>query len=75
MCSTVVDGDGKSALGVGDDAVRHLSGSKAGVAPDHADDGDINFRENVDRGAQDGDGRKDDDEQSHHHERVRTPKR
>jgi len=70
----VVDGDRKPALGVGDDTVRHLSGGEAGVIPDHADDGNINFRENVDRGAQDGDRRKNDDEQSHHHEGIRAPK-
>src|ERR1039458_9811741 len=71
----VADRDGESALGVAHDAVGHLARRHTRVAPHHADHGNVDFGENVDRGAQNGDGRKNDDEQSHHHKRIRTAKR
>ena len=49
----VVDRHCHAALGVGHDAVRHVAGREAGVVPDHADDGNIDVREDIDRRAQD----------------------
>src|SRR5882762_8341935 len=44
----VADRDRESALGVGHDPVRHLARRQARVVPYHADNGNIDFGENVD---------------------------
>ncbi len=57
----VIDRDRKTSLGVSHDAVRHFAGCEPGVVPDHADHGNVDVREDVDRSAQDRNRRKDDD--------------
>ena len=71
----VVDRDGDAALGVGDDAVGHVRGGKAAEVPHHADHWNVDVGENIDRRAQDDDGRQDDQHQRHHDEGIRTPQR
>ena len=53
----VVDRRGEAALVVGDDALVHLLGGEAAVAPDDRDDRDVDLREDVRRHAGDGHGR------------------
>ena len=71
----VVDGDGRDALGVADDAVRHLLRREAGEVPQHADDGNVDVGKDVDGSADDGQGHQQDDDQGHDHKRIRAPKR
>ena len=49
----VVDGGGEAALAGAGDAVGHLFRGETGVLPNHADDRDIDIRENIDRSALD----------------------
>ena len=71
----VVDRNRESAFGVAHDPIRHLIRRHAVEVPHHADHGNVDLGKNVDRRAQDGNGRKNDDEQCHHHKRIRTAKR
>ena len=69
----VVDSDGRGTLRVGDDAVGHLAGRETGIVPHHADDGNIDVGENIDRSTQKDDRRQDDQHDRHDHKGVRTP--
>ncbi len=71
----VVDVGGEAALEVGDDALFHLLRRQAVVRPQHADDGDIDVGEDVDRHGDDGGHAQDGDQNRHHHERIRAAER
>ena len=70
----VIDQCGESALGDRGDPVRHVLRSETLIIPDNTDDGDINFREDVSRSAEDDNGRENQQHQRHHNECVRPAK-
>ena len=53
------------------DAIAHLLGRQAVVVPDHTDNGDIDFGQDVDWGAHHREWCSDQDENRHHDKRVR----
>src|SRR5262249_6822013 len=69
----VVDRRRQDALVDEDDPCLDLVGGHAAVLPDHADDGDVNLREDVGGHAVDTDRAEDGNQQRHHHERVGAP--
>src|SRR5262249_38152212 len=68
-----VDRGGQHALVEEEDARLDLVGRHAAVLPDHADDGDVDLREDVRGHAVDADRAEDGDQQGRYHERVRPP--
>jgi hypothetical protein len=58
----------------GRDAILHLRRRQPAVAPDHADDGDIDRREDVGRHRHDGQQAQYGDQQRDHHERISPAK-
>ena len=66
----VVDRRRQCALEGGDDAPGHLVGRQALVLPGHADDRDVDARENIDRHAQRGERADEENEQRRHDERI-----
>ena len=70
----VIDGDGETALSVGDDAVRHFVWSHPGVVPHHANHRDVDVRQNVDRHPHNHQRRQKDQHQRHDCKRIRAPK-
>src|SRR5437762_13871245 len=52
-----------------DDARLHLLGREAAVGPDHADDGDVDPREDIRRHARDAEHPQAEDQQRHHRHR------
>ena len=71
----VIDRNGHAAFGVGDDAVGHVAGREAGKVPHHADHGNIDVGENVNRRAQNSQGHQQNNDQRHDHKRIRAPQR
>ncbi len=66
----VVDRGGHGALEVGDDALFHLFGGEAVVAPDNADYGDIDIGKDIDRHRNDSGNAKNGDEERNYDERI-----
>ena len=52
----VIDGGGQAAFRIAYDSVRHLLRGQTLELPDNADDGNIDFRKDIDRRADDDDG-------------------
>jgi hypothetical protein len=62
----IVNQDVEAPFDVRGDALLHFLRLEAIVVPDHADYGDIDFRKNVRRRAQEDEGRQQDDDECHH---------
>lgn len=71
----IVHRSGHAALTTRGDHVGHVVGSKAAVAPHHADDGNVDFRKDVGRHARDGQASRQQDRQRHHYKSVGTAQR
>jgi hypothetical protein len=71
----VVDGGGHRALTDGDEALFHFLRGDAGVAPDDANDGNIDAGENIRGHPGDGNHAQEDDHDGHDREGVWAPKR
>jgi hypothetical protein len=70
----VVDGGGHGPLEDGDDALFHLFGRKAGVAPYHdADHRDIDVGKDIDRHGQDGGHAQNGNQERDHDKGIRPP--
>ena len=68
----VIDGSGQHALVQGADTSRHLIGRQAGIGPRHSDHWDAYFRKNICGGFKRCQRPQYQQEQGHHHKRVRT---
>ena len=66
----VVDGGGHGALEGGHDALFHLFGRQAVVAPDNADHGDIDIGEYIDRHGDDGGHAENGNQERDHYEGI-----
>jgi len=66
----VIDGGLGVALGRGDNAIGHVLGRQTGVIPDAADDRNVDRREDVGRGAHDGERAQQHYNHRQHDERV-----
>ncbi len=69
----VVDGNGKGAFGVDDNPVGDFFGRETGVGPHHADHGDVDLRQDIDRHAQNDERRQQKQHDRHYHERIWAP--
>ena len=72
MCSMSLTVVVMDALEDGDDALFHLFGRQAAVAPHDADHGDIDVGEDIHRHGDDGGGAQDGDQHGHDHEGIGT---
>ncbi len=66
----IVDGDGEAALGADGDGFGHFLGRDAAIAPDDADHGDIDLREDIGGHAEDGEHAQNHDQHRHDDEGV-----
>ena len=66
----VINGCGKGSLGDADDPVAHVLGYQTVEIPNDADDGNVDVRKNIRRGAKDRKRPHDQDEYGHNHEGV-----
>ena len=66
----IVDGGLGVALGVGGDPIRHVLGRQSGVAPDRADDRDVDVRKDIGRRAHDAEHAEQHDQHRQHDEGV-----
>ena len=69
----IVDGSGQRSLRDADDAVAHVLRYEAVVAPDDADNGNVDVRENVGWRAKDRKPAHNHDQYRHHHKRIGSP--
>ena len=68
----VVDCGSQHALVQGADAARHLIWRQAGVGPCHSDDGNTDFGKNISGGFQCCERPQYQQQQGHHHKRIRA---
>ena len=70
----VINGDRQTALGVGDDAVGHFVRGHPSIVPHHANHGDVDVRQDVNRHSHNHQRRQKDQHQRHDGKRIRASK-
>jgi len=71
----IVDRCGQRTFIIIHNAARHVVGGQTGEAPNYANDGDADIRENIDRRPDRGEGAIDLNQDRHNHKRIGAPER